>query len=99
MVYVDNAFVKRLGRQWCHLLADSVEELHEFAATVGLSRRAFHHDARIPHYDITAKQRLLMLTKGVQAVTVRQGILVTRHLAVSKASARTKPAHQQELFM
>jgi hypothetical protein len=98
LVYVDNAFVESRGRQWCHLLADSTEELHEFAAAVGLSRQAFHRAARIPHYDITAKQRLLMLSKGVQSITVRQGIFLTRHLALPKLVAHAKPAYQQELF-
>ena len=98
LVYVDNAFVERRGRQWCHLLADSTEELHEFAAAVGLSRQAFHRAARIPHYDITAKQRLLMLSKGVQSITVRQGIFLTRHLALPKLAAHAQSDYQQELF-
>ena len=99
MVYVDNAFVQRQGHQWCHLLADSVEELHDFAATVGLPRQAFHLGARIPHYDITAKQRTLMLARGVQAVSVRQGILLTRALATPKAVSRITSTRQQELFV
>lgn len=98
-MYVDNAFVEHRGRQWCHLLADSIEELHEFAASVGLSRHAFHRTARIPHYDISAKQRFLVLAQGVQSVTVRQGILLCRHLASPKTTARAKPVRQQELFV
>lgn len=98
LVYVDNAFVERHGHQWCHLLADSVEELHQFAAAVGLSMQAFHRAARIPHYDVTAKQRLLMLAKGVRPVTVRQGILHTKHLTPSKVILRAIPAQQQELY-
>lgn len=98
MVYVDNAFVERRGRHWCHLIADSVEELHEFASMIGLPRQAFHRAARIPHYDITAPQRQLVLAKGVQAVTVRQGILLTRHLAMPKARTASPVILQQELF-
>ena len=95
MVYVDNAFVQRHGRLWCHLLADSLEELHEFAASVGLSVYAFHRAARIPHYDVTHRQRLLMLKMGAKPVTVRQGVALTRHLA--SGCRGTKP-RQQELF-
>lgn len=99
LVYVDNAFVEHRGRQWCHLLADSIDELHEFAASVGLSKHAFHRAARIPHYDISTRQRFLVLAKGAQSVTVRQGILLSRHLAVSKTTGRSKQARQQELFV
>ena len=37
------------GRFWSHLISDtSTEELHAFAARVGISRRAFDED----HYDV-----------------------------------------------
>lgn len=99
MVYVDDAFVESRGRRWCHLLADSVEELHAFAVEMGLSKYAFHRAARIPHYDITASQRQQVLKRGVLPVTVRQAILLTRHLAVAKSRPRRVTAQQQELFM
>lgn len=97
-MYVDNAFVERRGRHWCHLLADSVEELHEFAAYIGLSKQAFHRAARIPHYDITAPQRQLVLAKGARPVTVRQGILITRGQASPKSRVVHAPILQQEMF-
>lgn len=98
LVYVDDAFVENRGRQWCHLLADSVDELHAFAAEMGLSKHAFHRAARIPHYDITVLQRQRVLERGVMPVTVRQAILLTRHLAVAKSRPRRAQARQQELF-
>ena len=97
-MYVDNAFVERRGRHWCHLLADSVEELHEFAASIGLSKHAFHRAARIPHYDITEPQRQLVLAKGVREVTVRQGVMIARSQASPKSRAAHAPILQQELF-
>jgi hypothetical protein len=37
------------GRRWSHLVSDtSLEELHEFAARMGIPRRGFHQD----HYDV-----------------------------------------------
>lgn len=98
MVYVDNAFVERRGRRWCHLLADSVEELHEFAAAVGLSKQAFHRAARIPHYDVTSTQRLWLLEQGAKPVTARQAILLTKHLTVTKARPIRTRVAQEELF-
>ena len=97
-MYVDNAFVDRRGHRWCHLLADSVEELHEFAASIGLSKYAFHRAARIPHYDVTAPQRQLLIAKGVRAITVRQGIMIVRGQASPKSWAARAPILQQELF-
>ena len=53
MVYVDDAEVQKHGYAWFHLVADSVQELHEFAASIGLPARAFHRGAR--HPDVVAE--------------------------------------------
>ena len=37
-VYVDRAIWERWDRLWCHLLADSDDELHAFAARIGKAR-------------------------------------------------------------
>jgi hypothetical protein len=37
--------------EWCHMVShESVGELHEFAARIGLKRKAFQSTSR-PHYD------------------------------------------------
>lgn len=63
-VYVDNARVKWRGRIWCHLLADSFDELHEFAKKLGLQRDWFQHAASYPHYDVTVEVRQIALSIG-----------------------------------
>lgn len=63
-VYVDNARVKWRGRLWCHLVADSIEELHEFAQQLGLKRHWFQHAASYPHYDVTIEIREIALRLG-----------------------------------
>ena len=35
-VYVDDAFWPWQGLKWCHLLADDLDELHRFAASLGI---------------------------------------------------------------
>lgn len=61
---------------WCHLVSDaSFDELHVFAASVGMPERAFHRD----HYDVPAERRDDMLRAGAQAVTSRE--LVRRIVA------------------
>ena len=37
-VYVDEAIWQWAGQRWCHLLADDVDELHRFAARLGVHR-------------------------------------------------------------
>lgn len=63
-VYVDNARVNWRGRHWCHMLADSLEELHGFAKLLGVHRRWFHKTASYPHYDITVEMRDFALSQG-----------------------------------
>jgi Protein of unknown function (DUF4031) len=52
-IYVDNTCTPWRGKQWCHMLADSLTELHQFAVLLGLSRGLFHRNASYPHYDVT----------------------------------------------
>lgn len=49
MILVDQAIWPAFGRRFAHLVSDtSHEELHTFAAELGLPERAFHRD----HYDL-----------------------------------------------
>ncbi len=80
-VYVDNllmrADVPNGGRivsgQWSHLTGDTDDELHEFAAKLGL-RRSYHQPFpkhSRSHYDVTAGKRKLAIKLG--AIAVRCG--------------------------
>lgn len=40
----------------CHLIADSLDELHAFASRVGM-RRAWFQPKSSPHYDLTESRR------------------------------------------
>ena len=56
------------GRHWSHLVSDhSLEELHEFAAAVGIPRRGFHGD----HYDVPEEHYEEMVRHGAQPVDSR----------------------------
>ena len=58
---------------WGHLVSDhSLEELHVFAASVGIPRRAFDRD----HYDFPAHRYDDLVASGATPVSVRQ--MVTR---------------------
>ncbi len=72
-VLVDPAIWPWRGRLWAHLVSDvSYDELHDFAALLGLAREAFQGD----HYDVPADLREIALSSGAQAVTGRE--LITR---------------------
>jgi len=68
-VYVDNKRILWRGKVWCHLVADTLEELHAFAASVGLKRRWFQGHASYPHYDVTMSVR----ERGVESGAVSFG--------------------------
>jgi hypothetical protein len=57
--------------EWCHMVSDeSVEELHAFAAKIGLRRKAFQSTSR-PHYDLRPWTRRLALSLGAEEVGMR----------------------------
>lgn len=58
-VYVDDAIWHWVGRRWCHLMADDVDELHGFAAQLGIKRISYQGPPKTsaPHYDITGFER------------------------------------------
>ena len=74
-VYVDEPVWEWRGRRWCHLLADGDEELHAFAAALGVPRRGFQHSPQRPwkdHYDIPEEIRAQAVAAGALEVDLRQ---------------------------
>ena len=72
-VLVDPAIWPWRGRFWAHLVSDaSYDELHAFAARLGIPREAFQGD----HYDVPAERRERAIELGAEAVTGRE--LITR---------------------
>jgi hypothetical protein len=70
LILVDPIRRHRSG-EWCHMVGDeSVGELHEFAATIGLKRKAFQSTSR-PHYDLRPSKRRLAVSMGAEVVGMR----------------------------
>ena len=69
-VYVDDCFVHGDWGRWTgggHLQADTPEELHAFAAKLGLKRSWFQTRPKRPeldHYDLTRSKRDMALALG-----------------------------------
>lgn len=79
MVYVDkyktynnNPFTNRYGDhvKWCHLFADDLQELHDFALKLGL-RLEWFQNKKFPHYDITLSKRNLAISLGAQEINLK----------------------------
>ena len=76
-VYVDEMTVCLKSEHWpyshvCHLVADSVEELHVFAGRLGLKRAWFQDRLYLPHYDLTIGKRLNAVRLGAIALDQSQ---------------------------
>jgi hypothetical protein len=79
-VYVDDwrqqTTVGRIRGRWSHLFSDtSDEELHAFAAEIGL-RRSWFQKANDPlqlrrHYDVVESKRVEAIAAGAEAITWR----------------------------
>lgn len=49
----------------CHMVADSVDELHEMADQIGINRKWFQNkNKRYPHYDISKSKRKIAIEFG-----------------------------------
>lgn len=98
-VYVDDAripaTVRRIRSRWSHLTADTEQELHTFAARIGLQRSWYQTCKRkcapegqpCPHwhYDVTEAKRAEALRAGAQAIGIREmGALASARRAAAR---------------
>jgi hypothetical protein len=78
-VYLDDwrqaAHLGPVDDRWSHLVADTDEELHAFAARMGMRRAWFQHKDSRPHqahYDVPERARQQALDLGAVPVTWRE---------------------------
>jgi len=87
-VYVDNERIAWKGREWCHLVADSLSELHAFAKRLGLRRAWFQDRASYPHYDVTSAIRARALELGARQADRIQLMACCRKLRTEQNTIR-----------
>jgi hypothetical protein len=117
-VYVDDmkmwAQVGSIKAQWSHLFADTPEELHEFAAGIGLRRSWFQEPKGVGsikptpssraaqnwHYDVTELKRQLAIRRGAKPVSVREGLAIVdaRHARLFPKAAAELKRHMDEIL-
>lgn len=82
-VLVDPAIWPWRERLWAHLVSDdSYQELHDFAARLGLPRAAFQGD----HYDVPTEVRAQAIALGAQPVSGRELIVRLRASGLRRAA-------------
>jgi len=67
-VYVDDMFAPYRGMKMSHMLADTEEELHAMADSIGVNRKWYQGD----HYDVCLSKRAAAVRLGAIEVTMRE---------------------------
>lgn len=76
-VYVDYAR-NRLNRMiMCHMVADTLTELHRMAHLIGM-RRTWFQPASFPHYDVSLERRRLAVRLGAVEVGRHELVAIMR---------------------
>jgi hypothetical protein len=79
-VYVDSARIPYGRMKMCHMLADTIEELHAMADAIGLKREWFQGDSSAPHYDVCWTKRGAALLRGALPADRKKVVeLVRKH--------------------
>lgn len=83
-VYVDSVRIKWKGMVWCHLVADSLPELHAFAAKLGLKRAWFQDKKSCPHYDICLSKKMKAIELGAKEIDKREMVKIIKELRAAR---------------
>ena len=84
MILIDEPMWPRHGRIWGHVVSDeALDELHAFAARVGIPPRGFELD----HYDYPVEKQAELLAAGATLVSAHD---LTRRLIASGLRIRAR---------
>ncbi|TDD81409.1 DUF4031 domain-containing protein [Actinomadura darangshiensis] len=86
MILIDPPLWPARGRVWSHMVSDvSYDELHAFAAVLGMPVRAFERD----HYDVPSELYEAALLQGAEAVGCKELLL-----RLTRAGLRRRKAYR-----
>lgn len=85
-VYVDSAANKFGRMKMCHMMADSLEELHAMADKIGMKRAWFQPESS-PHYDVSKERRALAIQYGAIVADRRKIVELIRFYRSIKTQA------------
>ena len=96
MIYVDYLFQqvaresqafkvgKRNKHLWCHMWADTVDELLKFAEDIGLKKQWLQNNSHFPHFDLTPGRRKKAIAKGAVEVNIKTWLRTHKNYVFSK---------------
>ena len=92
---VQNAQARRLTAkhgQWCHMMADSQEELLAFALKLGM-KAVWIQQKGTPreHFDLTPSRRAAAVKRGAKEITAREMVDIGRRIAYPKSEPMDLP--------
>lgn len=81
-VYVDDMDAK-FGRMiMCHMVADTLEELHTMADKIGIARKWYQGPpdgkSRYPHYDIAKSKKAQAVFFGAKEIRMREAPAIAK---------------------
>lgn len=72
------------GHRWCHMWTDGpIQELHVFAARIGMRREWFQNHGWLPHYDLVPTRRAHAIRLGA----VEKSLMEYRKELMAKTTA------------
>ncbi|MFI8189640.1 DUF4031 domain-containing protein [Streptomyces sp. NPDC085946] len=87
-IYIDPPTWPGHGRLWSHLVSDvSYDELHAFAAGLGVPRRAFDRD----HYDLPEQRYADAVRAGAVEVGSREVVRLLHEAGLRRPKRRGQP--------
>lgn len=92
-VYVDRGRVSYRRMFMCHMVADTLEELHAMAEKLRL-RREWFQDHATPHYDICQAKRKEAVKLGAKEIDRRQVVSIIRRWRALKGGIEDKKGAQ-----
>lgn len=79
-VYVDDMRASYGRMVMCHMVADTLHELHSMADAIGVQRKWYQGPPKTKHahYDISLTKRQLAIEKGAVEISMRQAPAIAR---------------------
>lgn len=80
-IYVDSAQYSRgnTNKMFCHMVADTIEELHSFAESIGVKRCWYHSSSKYKHYDLNEDQRKVAVCSGAIEISSKELITLIKN--------------------
>lgn len=85
-VYVDNYFYQYGRMKMSHMIADTLEELHAMAESLGI-RHWFQDSASFPHYDLCKSKRQCTIGAGAVPLERRDFVHTMRRIREARVLA------------